>query len=136
MDRGHDKPTLSPPPLAHVTEHADLPHDGVTTLVEPRSQPLIEPLTRRELEVLQLICDGASNLEIAEALSMGIATVKYHVFQIYQKLGVERRTQAVAIAVHLKIVLPGWMPRVTGKGEPHRWKPLGWKVFQTPVRLR
>ncbi|MGQ0699395.1 MAG: helix-turn-helix domain-containing protein [Panacagrimonas sp.] len=119
-----------------MTEHAELPYDGTTTLVDLGSQPLIEPLTRRELEVLQLICDGASNLEIAEALSVSIPTVKYHVFQIFQKLSVERRTQAVAIAVHLKIVLPGWMPRASSKGELHPWKPLGWKVFQTPLRLR
>lgn len=73
-------------------------------------EPLIEPLTRRETEVLELICDGRSNEQIAQRLDIGLATVKYHVNQIFGKLGAVRRTQAVAIAVHLHLVAPPWLP--------------------------
>lgn len=117
-------------------EQANVANGLAGSVVDFKWQPLIEPLTPRELEVLQLVCDGASNLEIAAALSVAMSTVKYHVFQIFQKLGVERRTQAVAIAVHLRIVSPGWVPHLSINGKPPGWKPLGWKVFQKPVRVR
>lgn len=61
-------------------------------------QPLIEPLSDRELEVLQLMATGASNQNIAEALVIAINTVKRHARNIFDKLGVENRTQAVARA--------------------------------------
>jgi LuxR family maltose regulon positive regulatory protein len=56
---------------------------------------LIEPLTARELEVLQLVCEGYSNREIAEALVITISTVKKHTGNIYGKLGVTNRAQAI-----------------------------------------
>jgi len=58
-------------------------------------QPLIEPLSDRELEVLRLICQGKSNREIAEELFLALDTVKRHANNLYGKLGVSRRTQAV-----------------------------------------
>jgi LuxR family maltose regulon positive regulatory protein len=61
-------------------------------------QPLIEPLSDRELEVLQLMATGASNQNIAEALVIAVNTVKRHARNIFDKLGVENRTQAVARA--------------------------------------
>jgi LuxR family transcriptional regulator, maltose regulon positive regulatory protein len=61
-------------------------------------QPLIEPLSDRELEVLQLMATGASNQDIAEALVIAVNTVKRHARNIFDKLGVENRTQAVARA--------------------------------------
>jgi LuxR family maltose regulon positive regulatory protein len=59
-------------------------------------QPLIEPLSERELEVLRLIADGLSNAEIAAKLIIAHGTVKRHTNNIYGKLGVQSRTQAVA----------------------------------------
>jgi LuxR family maltose regulon positive regulatory protein len=59
-------------------------------------QPLIEPLSERELEVLRLIADGLSNAEIAAQLVIAHGTVKRHTNNIYGKLGVQSRTQAVA----------------------------------------
>lgn len=56
------------------------------------------PLSQRELEVLQLIAQGNSNLEIADQLFISLHTVKTHARRIHSKLGVERRTQAVAKA--------------------------------------
>jgi DNA-binding NarL/FixJ family response regulator len=53
-------------------------------------------LSTRETEVLDLICRGMSNLEIAEQLYVSVNSVKTYVRQIYQKIGVARRSQAVA----------------------------------------
>jgi DNA-binding NarL/FixJ family response regulator len=53
-------------------------------------------LSAREAEVLELICRGMSNLEIAEQLYVSVNSVKTYVRQIYQKIGVARRAQAVA----------------------------------------
>ena len=61
-------------------------------------QPLVEPLSEREIEVLRLIADGFSNAEIAERLVIAQGTVKRHINNIYGKLGVQSRTQAVAKA--------------------------------------
>ncbi|MEO8289092.1 MAG: response regulator transcription factor [Chloroflexota bacterium] len=68
------------------------------TIPAQGSNPLVEPLTRREQEVLQLLMSGASNDEIAARLVISLATVKKHVSNILGKLGVESRTQAVARA--------------------------------------
>lgn len=57
-------------------------------------QPLIEPLSERELEVLQLIADGLTNPEIASKLYLTLNTVKVHSRNIYSKLGVSNRTEA------------------------------------------
>ncbi len=72
-------------------------------MTQPSMQLLIEPLTTRELEVLQRIEAGQSNQEIADQLVISIATVKRHISNIYAKLGVTSRTQAVAIGKELKI---------------------------------
>jgi LuxR family maltose regulon positive regulatory protein len=64
----------------------------------PDSQPLVEPLTPRELEVLRLICAGLSNREIAESLTVTLNTVKKHSSHIYGKLGVSSRVQAIVRA--------------------------------------
>jgi LuxR family maltose regulon positive regulatory protein len=66
--------------------------------------PLIEPLSKRELEVLQLIAKGCSNKEIASQLFITISTVKRHTVTIYRKLDVENRTQAVAQARELELL--------------------------------
>jgi LuxR family maltose regulon positive regulatory protein len=60
-----------------------------------RAQPLLDPLSERELEVLRLIAAGASNEEIAGQLVIAISTVKRHVSNIFGKLEVSNRTQAV-----------------------------------------
>ena len=57
---------------------------------------LIEPLSMRELEVLQVIAEGLSNQEVANRLYLSLHTVKVHARNIYAKLGVKNRTQAVA----------------------------------------
>lgn len=70
------------------------------------TQVLVEPLSQRELEVLQLIAEGLSNREIAARLVISLSTVKGHTANIYGKLGVHRRTLAVARARELGLLLP------------------------------
>ncbi len=67
-------------------------------------QSLIEPLSERELEVLRLICAGKSNQEIADELFIALDTVKRHANNIYGKLSVKRRGQAVFEARRLGLV--------------------------------
>jgi LuxR family transcriptional regulator, maltose regulon positive regulatory protein len=64
-------------------------------LSDPASE-WVEPLSERELEVLQLIAEGLTNQEVATRLYLSLHTVKVHARNIYAKLGVKNRTQAVA----------------------------------------
>jgi LuxR family maltose regulon positive regulatory protein len=77
-----------------------------TAAVGPKQAPLplIEPLSDREIEVLQLIADGYSNQQVAEQLFISLGTVKAHTASIYRKLDVRSRTQAVAVARELKLI--------------------------------
>jgi LuxR family maltose regulon positive regulatory protein len=61
-------------------------------------------LSERELQVLHLVADGLSNQEIADALILAVGTVKAHVHNIYGKLGVHGRTQAIARARELGLL--------------------------------
>ncbi len=70
----------------------------------PPAQSLIEPLSQRELEVLQLIAQGLSNREISERLFLALITVKGHNRNIFRKLQVRRRTEAVARARELGLL--------------------------------
>ncbi len=75
---------------------------GAAPTAEP--EPLAEKLSSRELAVLQLIAGGCSNQEISERLFISLHTVKTHARHINSKLGVERRTQAVARAKALGLL--------------------------------
>ncbi len=75
----------------------------ISEMTQPSMQLLIEPLTTREVEVLKLIEAGCSNQDIAGQLFISIPTVKRHISNIYTKLGVKSRTQAVAIGKELKL---------------------------------
>jgi LuxR family maltose regulon positive regulatory protein len=65
---------------------------------------LIEPLSQREIEVLQLLAEGASNKEVARRLFISLPTVKWHTSNIYGKLAVQNRTEAVAKAGALGLI--------------------------------
>ena len=67
-------------------------------------EPLIEPLSARELEVLHLIAQGLSNGEISARLFLALSTVKGHNRSIFDKLQVQRRTEAVARARELGLL--------------------------------
>jgi NarL family two-component system response regulator YdfI len=66
---------------------------------------LIDPLTDREMEVLQLLAQGLANKQIAAKLSISEHTVKFHVSSIYTKLGVGNRTEAVRMGVRRGLIL-------------------------------
>jgi len=70
---------------------------------EPPQQPA-EALTEREMSVLELICRGYSNPEIAQQLHLAAGTVRNYVSSILQKLGVEDRTQAAVMAYQRGLV--------------------------------
>jgi DNA-binding NarL/FixJ family response regulator len=72
-----------------VARFAAMPDDA-----EPRPQPLVVPLSDREIEVLRQLSDGCSNREIATALFLAEGTVKNHVTNVLAKLGARDRTQA------------------------------------------
>jgi LuxR family maltose regulon positive regulatory protein len=68
------------------------------------AQPLIEPLSQRELKILQLIAQGLSNREISERLFLALSTIKGHNRNIFNKLQVQSRTEAVARARELGLL--------------------------------
>jgi DNA-binding CsgD family transcriptional regulator len=70
-------------------------------------KPLIEPLASRELEILSYLAENRSNREIADALVLSLNTVKWYARQIYGKLGVANRRQAVARARVLGLLAAG-----------------------------
>jgi len=67
-------------------------------------QPLAEPLTRRELQVLRLLATDLSNQEIAETLVIAMGTIKTHIRNIYGKLDVHSRIQAIHRARDLTLL--------------------------------
>ncbi|HTK08557.1 MAG TPA: LuxR C-terminal-related transcriptional regulator [Ktedonobacteraceae bacterium] len=83
---------LGPTPYLDTLLAAFQPEQGLPT---PPSQQILESLSVRELEVLRLLVQGASNEEIAQRLVVVLDTAKRHVYHIYQKLDVKNRVQAV-----------------------------------------
>ena len=65
---------------------------------------MVEPLSERELEVLRLVAQGLSNREISLRLFLALNTVKGHNQKIFNKLQVQRRTEAVARARELDLL--------------------------------
>jgi NarL family two-component system response regulator LiaR len=74
--------------------------------VAPVESPAVEPLTKREREVLSLVAQGMTNPQIAEQLVISTSTVTFHVHNILGKLGVGNRTEAVAMAIQSKLIEP------------------------------
>jgi non-specific serine/threonine protein kinase len=69
-----------------------------------KDETLLVPLNERELEVLRLIAEGLSNHEIADRLVIALSTVKWHINNLFGKLGVHSRTQAIAQAKELGLL--------------------------------
>ena len=93
---------------SYVTKLLEAFHDTSSHLETPISKgnriDLVEPLTSRELEVLQLIAAGDSNQTIADRLVITVSAVKKHTGNIFGKLNVSSRTQAVARARQLGLL--------------------------------
>jgi NarL family two-component system response regulator LiaR len=98
--------------LAHAIREAHagrstLAPEATSVLVQATRQRADQPdfgLTRREAEVLDLLVEGLTNAEIAERLVISVATVKYHVRSVLGKLGVNSRTEAIAVAWRQNLV--------------------------------
>jgi DNA-binding NarL/FixJ family response regulator len=61
-------------------------------------RPASQPLNHRELQILELMCEGKGNKEIADRMGLELSTVKWYGTRIFEKLGVRSRTQAIAKA--------------------------------------
>jgi NarL family two-component system response regulator YdfI len=72
---------------------------------QPVADELTEPLSDRELEVLERLADGLSNKLIAHRLNISEHTVKTHVASIFAKLGAASRTEAVSQAIRRGLVM-------------------------------
>jgi len=107
---------VSPSELAQAIEavhrgetqlHPDIQRKLISQFTSPKVEPMANPdvLTPRELEVLQLIAQGKSNRDIAQALIISEKTVKTHVSNILSKLHLDGRTQAAIYAYKHSLVL-------------------------------
>ncbi|GGN42958.1 DNA-binding NarL/FixJ family response regulator [Actinoplanes campanulatus] len=76
----------------------------------PPPAPLLDVLTGRETEILDLVAAGLSNEEIAARLAISYATTKTHVSRILTKLGLRDRAQLVVLAYESGRIRPGWLP--------------------------
>ncbi|GIH80473.1 response regulator [Planobispora longispora] len=97
------EPLLAPSVLRRVVERALAAEEQETPRVPAR-------LTERELEVLALVGTGLSNAEIADALHVGVTTVKTHVSTAMDKLGLRNRIQAAVVAHRIGLVDAGFRP--------------------------
>ena len=90
---------------AFSTARQEQPAASKTTseIQNPKSE-IVEPLSARELEVLQLIAEGLTNKQIADRLYLSLNTIKVHNRNIYSKLDAHHRTEAVASARELGII--------------------------------
>jgi LuxR family transcriptional regulator, maltose regulon positive regulatory protein len=83
----------------HLAAVAPAAQNTETVTAQPDTQhALADPLSQRELQILALICKGLSNQEIGAQLFVSLSTVKWHNQNIFDKLNVQRRTEAVARA--------------------------------------
>jgi ATP/maltotriose-dependent transcriptional regulator MalT len=83
---------------------ADWSEGELEVLDDQRPKALFEPLTPREREILQLVAEGLPGPGVAEHLTVGPATVKTHLSDIYAKLGVAGRADAVARGMRLRLI--------------------------------
>lgn len=74
-----------------------------------RSHYGMNVLTARELQVLTHACEGQSDQEIAAALGIARLTVRHHMRQVYEKLGVNRRCHAIITAMKSGLIRPLWL---------------------------
>jgi DNA-binding NarL/FixJ family response regulator len=88
--------SIGPPAMVTFLKDSETPD---------QEDPLIDPLTVRETEVLQLLARGKANKQIALDLAISEHTVKFHISSIYTKLGAGNRTEAVRFGVRRGLVL-------------------------------
>jgi DNA-binding NarL/FixJ family response regulator len=79
--------------------------DGTTSSIDDPQSVTFEPLTPREIDVLELLARGLPNKEIARALMISEHTVKYHISSIYSKFSVNNRTEAVRQGIRSGLIV-------------------------------
>jgi len=89
---------------AEPPRSADAGRAASPLLTAPAAQPLVEPLSQRELEVLRLFKTELSGPEIADQLVIALSTLRTHTKGIYGKLNVNNRRAAVNRATELKLI--------------------------------
>lgn len=92
------------PLLMEIEQQPNTDTPQKTDFIPVSSQPLLDPLSERELEVLNHMAAGLQNREIADRLTVSLNTVKTHINNIYRKLDVNNRVQAVARARELSLL--------------------------------
>lgn len=90
-------------PIPHTQTHTQTPSDSPNTIPDEKQLQKLG-ISQRELEVLQLMARGLSNQEIAEQLYVSLNTIKTHSSNLFLKLDVKRRTQAVDQARKLGLI--------------------------------
>src|SRR6185503_7208171 len=76
----------------------------MTAAEKQLAEPLIEPLTRRERDILALLAQDHTAPEIAHSLTLAVSSVKWYIQQVYGKLGVNSKRQAITRARELGLV--------------------------------
>jgi DNA-binding NarL/FixJ family response regulator len=76
---------------------------------KPAHSEVVDILTTRQLQILQLLAEGKSNKEIARLLLLGLGTVKVHLSTIFMKLNARSRTEAITIALRKGLLGPGYL---------------------------
>lgn len=92
-----DEAVVSPRLTMRLVEHLRRVREDTSGM-----RPVVSSLTDREWEVLDLLCQGRSTEEVAEALVLSTETVRSHVKNVLRKLGVRSRREAVAMAEHIR----------------------------------
>ena len=113
LAQGADRSAITSAAAAVRNGLAVMPRGALAMLLDPRSSDEALPvdavgtvaLTPRELDVLAALADGASNKAIARRLGISFHTAKFHVAAILAKLDADSRTEAVAKAAHLGLVM-------------------------------
>lgn len=90
--------------VKEVVKEVPMPFASSETFIVNEEQLKQLGITKRELEILELIAQGMSNREIAEKLFVSENTVKTHSSRLFDKLGARRRTQAVQIAKEIRLI--------------------------------
>lgn len=85
-----------------------------------------DEITRRELQILELMCDGLSNPDILTRCRISAMTLKSHQRSLYQKFGVGTRSQLIVQALRFRVVCPEWL------AAPSIACPLAWRGAWLP----
>lgn len=105
---------------------------------ENSAKPLLEPLTRREQEILELLAEGLTSGEMAERLTLAVSSVRWYIQQIYGKLGVNGKRQAITRASELGLLRQEHLNKVASAVLPKDFSPPAVRIppkHNLPIQL-